>query len=126
MKKLLFVYNADSGKLSALGHSLHKLISPQTYDCSLCKVTHGFFGAKQEWTEFIDELDYAVQFYHKDEFLVDYPDSSVEDFPVLIQQCENNFTELLSRQEMKELSSLERLIECIREKLGIRENDSPR
>jgi hypothetical protein len=39
--KLLFVYNADSGLAAALFDSAHKLLSPQTYACNLCALTHG-------------------------------------------------------------------------------------
>ena len=33
--KLIFVYNANSGKLSAALDIAHKIISPSTYQCRL-------------------------------------------------------------------------------------------
>ena len=36
-KSLLIVYNADSGFFNTIAASVHKLVSPQTYECALCK-----------------------------------------------------------------------------------------
>ncbi len=40
---LIFVYNADSGKLNVLFDVGHKIVSPGTYKCDLCTLTHGTF-----------------------------------------------------------------------------------
>ena len=45
----LFVYNADSGPLKALFDFGHKIVSPGTYPCSLCRLTYGPFGMRREW-----------------------------------------------------------------------------
>ncbi len=44
MNSLLFVYNADSGLVAGLFDSAHKLLSPSTYQCQLCTLTHGVTG----------------------------------------------------------------------------------
>lgn len=69
MKKLIFVYNADSGKLNALLDSLHKVVSPSTYSCKICELTHSTVGERKVWKEFREELDVEADFLHKDEFL---------------------------------------------------------
>ena len=53
---LLFVYNADSGPLNALLDFGHKIVSPGTYPCSLCRLTYGTFGMRREWREFTQGL----------------------------------------------------------------------
>jgi hypothetical protein len=49
---LLFVYNANSGKLNAAFDMAHKAISPSTYKCSLCALTHNPLKEKKEWVDF--------------------------------------------------------------------------
>ncbi|MCH2207001.1 MAG: hypothetical protein MK132_14185 [Lentisphaerales bacterium] len=108
--KLTFIYNANSGKLNALGHSLHKLISPATYSCSLCSLTHGFFKEKELWSNYLIELDMAVEFYHKDE-----TDLSLNyDLPVILLETEGEFDELVSGKELSQIKKLEDLIELMK------------
>ncbi len=40
-KALIFVYNADSGLLNAINDGILKIVSPSTYQCSLCSLTFG-------------------------------------------------------------------------------------
>jgi hypothetical protein len=68
IQKVVFVYNADAGRLNAILDSAHKLISPDTYQCALCEITHGAFGERKAWQEFKKSLALPVVFYHRDEF----------------------------------------------------------
>jgi len=63
MKKIIFVYNANSGFFSSLKDTIHKTISPDTYQCNLCQVTFGAFNMKDEWKEFIEKLPYEIDFF---------------------------------------------------------------
>ena len=45
--KLIFVYNAKSGKLNALFDIAHKIVKPETYQCSLCAITHDALSEKK-------------------------------------------------------------------------------
>lgn len=67
MQELIFIYNADSGWFNAVSDFAHKLISPSTYACSLCKITYGHMGMKKQWRQFIEQLPYHTTFLHKDE-----------------------------------------------------------
>ena len=40
-QRLIFVYNADGGRLAGLKDLFHKILSPATYSCSLCAVPYG-------------------------------------------------------------------------------------
>ena len=66
--KLVFVYNADSGVFNTLSDIAHKILSPDTYECNLCNLTHGYFTAREEWVSFLTELDCELEFLHRDEF----------------------------------------------------------
>jgi len=46
MSKLIFVYNADSGLLNAMKDWAHKIVSPETYPCSLCALTYNNLGMR--------------------------------------------------------------------------------
>ena len=72
-QRLLFVYNADGGRLAGLKDMFHKILSPSTYPCSLCAVTYGATAMRPEWREFIQKLPVPVEFPHRDEFRRDYP-----------------------------------------------------
>lgn len=71
--RLLFVYNADGGRLAGLKDIFHKVLSPGTYACSLCAVTYGATAMQPVWKEFIQKLPVPVAFLHRDEFGRDYP-----------------------------------------------------
>lgn len=66
--KLVFVYNANAGKVNAAFDIAHKLLSPSTYRCSLCSLTHGIFGEKEAWRKFRESSSLELEFLHKDEF----------------------------------------------------------
>jgi hypothetical protein len=67
-RALLFVYNADSGVGSALLDIGHKIISPSTYNCRLCALTHGVFAMRESWRVFVKELPLPAEFLHRDAF----------------------------------------------------------
>ena len=64
---LVFVYNADSGLVSTLLDIGHKIVSPQTYSCNLCAITHSTFKMRDEWKQFVAQLNCPVEFLHRDE-----------------------------------------------------------
>lgn len=75
--KLIFVYNANAGKINSLLDSAHKLISPGTYDCKLCELTHGVFKEDVDWIRFRESVkttnpNLQLEFLHKDEFEKQY------------------------------------------------------
>ncbi len=72
MNKLIFVYNADSGLLNAMKDWAHKIVSPETYPCSLCALTYDNLGMRRPWRDFVKELGYDVEFLHRDELEENY------------------------------------------------------
>lgn len=72
-RKLIFVYNADSGGfVTGLKDTLHKTFRKSTYQCNLCQVTFGAFGMKKEWKDFVNDLDVPVEFKKKDKFQFEF------------------------------------------------------
>lgn len=76
--KLIFVYNADGGVFNLAFDVAHKIFSPQTYACNLCAVTHGNFGMKSAWRDYLKTLKTAFEFLHADEFKSKYAIKTIQ------------------------------------------------
>jgi hypothetical protein len=116
--KLIFVYNANEDLFSQVTDYVHKILSPKTYACNLCSLTHSNFGMRKEWKEFIETIDAELVFLHKDEFWKEYPKLNTEKFPaIFIQNRENEPEILISQSEIDSIKDLNLLKNLIREKL---------
>lgn len=83
MTHILFVYNANGGIFSQLSDAAHKLLSPSTYACNLCKITYGNVRMKKQWKDYIESLSLGTIFLHKDEFERKYPVLAKERLPAI-------------------------------------------
>lgn len=117
MNKLIFVYNADSGKLNLAFDIAHKILSPSTYQCDLCSLSHGYFQMHQSWKDFIVGLDLEVEYLHRDE----YPHSApkVVEFPLILSQQGSDLSLFMSSEEISACLSGESLQHAIRKKLAL-------
>ncbi|MEM9418564.1 MAG: hypothetical protein AAGA25_05835 [Planctomycetota bacterium] len=114
--KLIFVYNADAGWLSAALDSAHKLISPKTYQCSLCAVTHHALGMKTRWARFIEGLEHDVDFLHRDEAAERYGMGTTV-WPAVLMEDTQGVRVWLTGEELAAAGTIEELETLIREKL---------
>ncbi len=106
--KLIFVYNADSGKLSAALDIAHKIISPSTYACNLCALTYGTFTERDVWKKFREESDTELVFYHKDEFENEFKKQFT--YPIVLREENGELTEYLSTDKINSISDVKDLI----------------
>ena len=109
--KLIFVYNAKSGMLSMIRDIGHKLMSPQTYDCFLCSLTHGTFREDPKWKSFKENSSIEMEFLHRDEFEKKY--GMKQAYPVVMKLADQTEV-LLSRDQLSHLSSVDDLIVTIK------------
>lgn len=109
-KKLIFVYNADSGFSSALD-SIRKVVSPSTYKCNLCKLTYGVLNMKKDWKEFIEKSGYELEFLHKDEFVKKFDIEA--GFPAVFLEGKEKIRVLIDKEEINLCKNLEELKELI-------------
>ncbi len=105
--KLIFVYNADSGMISMLRDISHKLMSPHTYECFLCSLTHGTFREDPRWKSFKENSIIDMEFLHRDEFEKKYKQK--EAYPVVLRQTDR-LEVVISRNQLAHLSSVDDLI----------------
>ncbi|MBU2929091.1 GTPase [Winogradskyella psychrotolerans] len=115
--KLLFVYNANSGQLNSLFDAGHKLISPSTYKCSLCALTHHTFSKKRLWKKFEIDSQVELAFYHKDEFETMFPNLDMR-YPTILKYDEHHFSEVFGAEVLNEISNVEDLIERLKLQLS--------
>ena len=113
---LIFVYNADNGMFNALYDTAHKIFSPQTYQCSLCRYTHGLRGMVLPWKKFLDSISCQKTFLHRNEFRAQYPDHTVSP-PAVFGEDKSGLQLLLSSEEINSCVNLEQLIAKLEAKL---------
>ncbi|MBI5197794.1 MAG: hypothetical protein HZA19_04205 [Nitrospirae bacterium] len=65
VERLLFIFDANSGKFGAFVDSTKKLLMLK--GCALCTITHGILGEKTEWKECKEELGLPIDYLHRDE-----------------------------------------------------------
>ncbi len=109
--KLIFVYNADSGMVNVIKDIGHKLMSPQTYDCFLCSLTHGTFREDPKWKSFREDSSIDMEFLHRDEFEKKY--GMKHSYPVILKQA-SQVEVVLSREQLGQLTSVDDLILSIK------------
>jgi len=126
-KKLIFVYNAESGGVfTALKDTLHKTFRKSTYQCNLCAVTFGAFGMKRDWKNFVNDLDVSVEFkkkdkfkfefLHKDEFNQKY-DVKDAKFPSAYLLDKTGLDLFITQDEMNDVKSIDELKELVNKKI---------
>ncbi|WP_298479258.1 GTPase [uncultured Maribacter sp.] len=118
MEKLIFVYNANSGWHNSVLDSLHKVVSPNTYACSLCDVTYGAFSENEIWKKFRERSTVKMEFLHKDEFVKKYkvPKVNVYDYPVILKSVNGELESFVNANEINDLKKAQDLINVLQAK----------
>jgi hypothetical protein len=109
--ELIFVYNANSDALNAVLDFAHKIISPSTYSCDLCKLTHSNFGQRTEWKQFVEKSDVKLEFYHIDEFEKKFNQSF--NYPIVLRKTSTQLEIVLNALEIAKIKDVQDLIETI-------------
>ncbi|HHJ19055.1 MAG TPA: hypothetical protein ENJ84_04395 [Gammaproteobacteria bacterium] len=105
---LIFVYNADSGLFNTLTDMAHKIFSPSTYACQLCKLTYGPLSMRTEWRDFISSMETGTEFLHRDEFESQYG-CTAPDLPVVYQKHAGALRLCVSATEINDCTNIAQL-----------------
>ena len=118
-RTIVFVYNASNDLWNKSIDFAHKIISPSTYACDLCSLTHGNFSERKIWKFFRESIGHEFRFIYKDEFLKKYQDKSNQElqFPIVLEQKEAEFIVLISADELRQIKSTKDLIQSLQNKL---------
>ncbi|KAA3624998.1 MAG: GTPase [Flavobacterium sp.] len=119
--QLLFVYNANSGAANAVLDSMHKILSPSTYDCKLCELTFGTITERKIWKEFRERSAVDMRFLHKDEFNKEFRSKWLPkySFPVVLIRNNNQLQLFITTEEFEALNSPQALVNLIQERLSL-------
>lgn len=71
--RLIFVYNAEAGLIDGVIDTIHKIVSPATYPCSLCAVTYGVIGMRRRWRNWLAAAPLPAVFHHRADFRIAFP-----------------------------------------------------
>jgi hypothetical protein len=115
-ERLLIVYNAEAGLLAGAKDSLHKLLRPDTYPCSLCALTHGTLRMDPRWKRFLNRMPLDVRVYHRPDFRERYPDLDLP-LPAVLTERGREAELLIGADELKAIHSVDALIAAIEARL---------
>jgi hypothetical protein len=117
-RKIIFVYDAKNNLFNMLTDYVHKAVSPSTYQCNLCKLTHNNFGMKKEWKEIINKINYKKSFLYKEDFVKAYPDHPALTAPAVYVEEKGKLQELVTATELNSYQSLDELWQGLSTKLN--------
>lgn len=115
--RLVFVYNADSGPVSAALDFAHKILSPATYGCALCAVTHGPFTMRGEWRDWLRKSPMPAVFYHRDEFARAFPEATARLPAILVETGAGALDLVVGPDELKSQPNASSLIALLESRL---------
>ncbi len=110
--ELIFVYNAKSDRLNAILDFAHKIVSPSTYACDLCKLTHGNFGEHESWKAFMKTSDIPLTFFHIDEFETHYSEAFT--YPIVLKKEHDKLSTFLDAKAIVRINTTEDLITTVK------------
>lgn len=105
---LLFIYKADSGLFNTATDIAHKIISPETYECDLCSLTHGYFTIRKEWASFLRELGLPCEFRHRNEISAE-PGIDLTALPAIYRWCNGRWQLCAGPIQIKACRNLDQL-----------------
>ena len=115
--RLIFVYNADSGLFNTVTDIAHKILSPDTYACNLCALTHGHFTVRAEWVAFLKTLDADCEFLHRDEFTERYGVRDT-DLPAIFRKNDAGLQLWIDAATLRATESLDALKRLLTDRLS--------
>lgn len=115
---LVFVYNANSDLFSTVTDYVHKVLSPSTYACSLCALTHHHAGMKAKWKAFIRSLPCRSEFLHRNECIQSYPDHRQTALPAVLLKQDGALQVLLPAARLNSLHDVAELEQALHHQLA--------
>ncbi|QUY41068.1 GTPase [Acaryochloris marina] len=123
MAKLIFIYNADAGLVNVALDIAHKVLSPDTYSCNLCMLTHDTFTERSAWQAFRKSSSVPMEFLHKDEYeqkvndLNSLKSKQTYSYPIILKEDQGQIDIFIDTVELNQIKDVNRLINTIQERL---------
>lgn len=122
-RKLLFVYNGDSGLVNSVLHLMHKTFSPSTYECRLCALVYNGISLDKGWRAYMAQLDVDVSYCHRDTLRADHG-LSFDAYPLVLEQSASGHRVLMSARDFDAVKDLDDLQSRLSELLS-NQGDAP-
>jgi hypothetical protein len=116
-KKLIFIYNANSGLVNSGIDYLHKIISPKTYNCNLCALTYDKFGMLKKWKNFINSSPISIKFIYKNNETYSRLIKSNDKLPAVWLELDGNPSILITADQINQEKTFEGLVKLVRSKI---------
>ena len=116
--KLIFVYNANAGLAAGVMDSIHKIVSPSTYECDLCAITYGALRMDPKWKAWLKRKDFEHVFHHRSDFRAAYPALADVPLPAILVDRAGTTETLVAAADFGTVSSVDTLIALLEERLG--------
>ena len=130
IERLIFVFDASSGKLGAWVDSAKKALMMK--GCALCTITHGILGEKSEWQDCKTQIGVPIDYYHRDDMpspvaavaskllpcvvaVVEGGDYQLLVGPDVLERCKGSVADLKSRLYIRALAQEMELPEILAE-----------
>lgn len=122
--RLLFVFDAHSGKWNAFVDSVKKAFG--LGGCALCGITHGLTGEKAAWKEYKEKFGVPIDYVHKDEIDPDLKKTAEGNLPCVISVVEGEPILLIPSDVLERCNgSVSELEERIRRHCAIQDIEIP-
>ncbi len=116
--KIVFAYDNFGGIVPAFADFSHKFFMPSTYPCHLSHLTHGLFGMKKDWRQFLVTLPYQKVIFHKEDVRKKLLPENIA-LPAIFLGDSLHLVSLVSAAELNDLHSLVELKKYILQKLDL-------
>jgi hypothetical protein len=116
--QVLFIYNAKSNLWNKTFDFMHKIISPQTYNCNLCALTYNNFTEHKEWTKFRSSLSIDLKFLYSDKFENEFPLENTS-YPVVYLKSNIGIKKLITSNEINAIENRQEFILLIKNRLHV-------
>lgn len=113
--ELILVYNANTGIANKLWDAMHKAVSPSTYGCELCSLTHNSVGARSQWKDFLKDEKIPTKVMYKDQFEATY--ATTFEYPIVLLYDKSNFSCILDKKAMSALNDLDSFLVLLKSRL---------
>lgn len=117
-QRLIFVYNASAGLAAGLLDSVHKIVSPATYSCSLCAVTYGLTRMNPRWRAWLKALPMETVFHHRPDFRAAFPAAAGWPLPLVAIERDGSLSPLLGAAEVDACNDVDTLIRTLEARLA--------
>lgn len=111
--RIIFVYNADSGLANSVFDHLHKVLSPSTYACNLCRLAYPGFTMAPAWKEFLASLPVEAEIHHRDTFRKAYGERP-EPLPAVYRLSGGILSVVADGRALSSARTLDELVDLLR------------